>query len=109
MNIFKSSLVSALLIALVTSPLGNAPAKAGAAEAVFGAVAGVALGAMIAGAMRPHYRSRGSYHSAHHRAERHHAVARHSAHHGTNTAIRSDPFAGASHSSAPVTTPARYQ
>jgi hypothetical protein len=69
----------------------------------------MALGAMIAGSARPYY-YRGRVHRVHHASHpAAHRSVRHTAPSRSQASGGGDPFAGASHDPAPVTTPARYQ
>src|SRR5208283_763647 len=110
MRSFKtlSIITSSLLIAF--SPINCLPAQAGAGDVLLGAAAGMAVGAMIAGSARPEYRGRVHHasHPAAHRNDRH-AAPSHAAPSRAQATGGGDPFAGASHNPAPVTTPARYQ
>ena len=111
MKISNRPIVYALFACIALSPMGVAPARAGGTDALIGAMAGVAVGAMIAGSMAhgdqgPRYR----YHTRHAYARApHYHAARHVSPTHTRAAGSSDPFAGASHAPAPVSTPARYQ
>jgi hypothetical protein len=109
MKISKKLIVYTLLASIALSPIGVAPARAGGADALIGAMAGVAVGAMIAGSMA-HAGQGPRYHTRHAYARQpHYHAARHVAPRHTRAAGTGDPFAGASHAPAPVSTPARYQ
>jgi hypothetical protein len=101
MNFFKSSVAYVVSAGLVLVPLTSMPARAGGGDALFGAMAGMAVGAMIAGSARG-----GGYHryQARRRVASHHVAKKHAAPSETTTVNAKDPFAG-----APQTTPARYQ
>ncbi|SRR6266568_9025759 len=104
MGILKKPITYVLSLLIAASPIASIPAQAGAGDVMFGAAAGMMLGAMMAGGGR-HYYHRGHHvrQASHHRNVRP-AVARNSA-----AGSSKDPFAGAPHSATPITSPARYQ
>jgi hypothetical protein len=101
MNFCKSSIAYVVSAGLVLIPLTSMPAHAGGGDALFGAMAGMAVGAMIAGSA-----GNGGYHRyrASRRVASHHVAKKRVAPTQTTTVHAKDPFAG-----APQTTPTRYQ